>query len=138
MLGIVPVGYGDGYPVALSNKAVTCLPQFRTGPDYLTAPVMGRVSMDQIVIDLTDAAATLEAGRCRRSDDADPRAQLLGAEVELISDDAAAPCSLPRLAQAAGTSCYEMLCRISPNVVRRYIAANAPDAPVGGTTRMID
>jgi len=124
VLGIVPVGYGDGYPVALSNKGITCLPQFRTGPVHAAAPVLGRVSMDQMVIDLTDVAATVEANHGRRIDDADPLSQLLHAEVELISDDPTSPCSLPALARAAGTSCYELLCRISPHVPRTYLTPN--------------
>lgn len=84
-LAIVPVGYADGYPRALSNKGIV-----QVGPDKLTAPVVGRVSMDQIILDVTDIAANL------------------GDEVIVFSDDPAAPNCMDRIAQATGTIGYEI------------------------------
>jgi len=43
----IPIGYGDGYPRALSNKA----PVLIGGTRY---PVVGAVCMDQIMVDLGD------------------------------------------------------------------------------------
>lgn len=47
VVGILPVGYADGYPRMLSNKASVLIHGRR-------APVIGRVSMDQTTIDLSD------------------------------------------------------------------------------------
>ncbi len=122
VLGLVPVGYGDGYPVSASNKAVVCLPELPTGKPYAAAPVVGRVSMDQMVVDLTDLVAAMPTVNGRSEDIC---RQLLRTKVELISDDPTSPCSLPAVANAAGTNCYEILCRISPSVSRRYVAPEA-------------
>ena len=46
-VGILPVGYTDGYSRMLSNKASVLIRGKR-------APVIGRVTMDQIMIDLSD------------------------------------------------------------------------------------
>ncbi|NQU38862.1 MAG: alanine racemase [Lentisphaerae bacterium] len=84
-IGLVPGGYGDGYPRALSDTA--CV---RVGDTM--APVVGRVSMDQISVDLTDVPGAI-----------------VGDEVELISNNAQAPNSAANLAAAAGTIPYEIL-----------------------------
>lgn len=107
VLGIVPVGYGDGYPVALSNKGVV-----RVMPDGADTPVackvLGRVSMDQITIDLTDAVGS-----------ADPEA-LRGTQAEVYSADPAAPNAPSTLAKSIKTHTYELLCRLSPSIPRRH------------------
>ncbi|MEX2544543.1 MAG: alanine racemase [Phycisphaeraceae bacterium] len=105
VLGVVPVGYGDGYPLALSSRGVV---RVEVDGQLVPAPVLGRVNMDQITVDLTDVAA-------RRG----PDAILRGARVELVSPDPAAPNALHRLAALAGSHCYEMLCRL--RVPRAYI-----------------
>lgn len=107
VLGLVPVGYADGYPVALSNRSMVrvFVPGERT-PSF--APVLGRVSMDQVVIDLTDVATH------------DPQT-LRHAAVELISNTPDTPTSLPTLADQAQTHCYELLCRISNRIERIYL-----------------
>ncbi len=46
-LGVLPIGYADGYRRVLSNRAEVLLHGRR-------APIRGRVSMDQILVDLTD------------------------------------------------------------------------------------
>ncbi|MCC7191556.1 MAG: alanine racemase [Phycisphaeraceae bacterium] len=104
VLGLVPVGYADGYPRSLTNTSVVSLPESTVDGKPLTAPVIGRVNMDQIVIDLTDVPASV------------------GSLVELISGDPDSPCALPTLARQAGTNTYEMLCRLSPRITRRYIS----------------
>ncbi len=104
-LGLVPVGYGDGYPVALSNAA-SVLVEDREGRQH-PAPVIGLVNMDQISIDLTDLP---------------PIAQ--GAAVTLVSADDQAACSLPSLAKLADSHCYEMLCRLGHHVPRQVVDGN--------------
>lgn len=101
-IGLVPVGYADGYPLSLSNRGVV---RVRARSEWALAPVVGRVSMDQITVDLTDLP-----------DDA----PLVGASVEVLSDDRAAPNFLPTVAHTAGTITHELLCRLSPRVVRRH------------------
>lgn len=83
-LAIVPVGYADGYPRCLSNKGVV---QIQSS----TAPVVGRVSMDQIIVDVTDIPAAA-----------------VGDDVTIISNDPAQPNCTDRIAQTCGTIGYEI------------------------------
>ena len=93
-IGLVPIGYADGYARILSNKSSMIVQGRR-------APVVGRVSMDLITIDLTDI----------------PQANL-GDEVTVIDDDPLSPASAYELARLAETIPYEILCRIGPRVRR--------------------
>ena len=93
-VGRVPIGYGDGYSRSWSNRATVRV----HGCD---CPVRGRVSMDQIVVDL---------GGC-------PQARV-GDEVEIISPDPAAPRSVENLARLAETIPYEVTCRLGGRVER--------------------
>lgn len=108
-LGVVPVGYGDGYPVSLSNVGIV-----RVGESLTPAPVRGLVNMDQITIDLTDIPSAA-----------------VGDSVELIAADPTAPNALPAVARHAGSSCYEILCRLSSRLQRRYVTTNAETGQVG-------
>ena len=105
-LGLVPVGYCDGYPLSLSNRSSVRVWSARQGR-FVTAQVVGQVSMDQIIVDLTD-------------DNVGASGVELGGEVELISNDPASPCALEKLAALAGSNCYELLCRLN-RVPRRYL-----------------
>jgi alanine racemase len=96
-VGLVPVGYADGYMRCLSNRATMRI----RGQDV---PVCGRVSMDQIILDLTDVP---------------PAA--IGDDVEIISPDPAAPHSVANLARLAGTIPYEITCRLGKRVRRKLI-----------------
>lgn len=120
LLGLVPVGYGDGYPVALSNRSVV-----RVLPDEdgrirapVTCRVLGRINMDQIVIDLTQAARALGLDAAPSGTALTPLRHL---PVEIYSDDPAAPNALPALASLAQSTVYELLCRLSPLVPRKYL-----------------
>ncbi len=93
-VGLVPVGYGDGYLRCLSNRASMRV----CGKD---APVRGRISMDQTLIDLTDI----------------PEARI-GDEVEIISNIPDAPHSVANLARLAGTIPYEIPCLLGRRVRR--------------------
>ncbi|NJL92366.1 MAG: alanine racemase [Anaerolineae bacterium] len=46
-IGLVPIGYGDGYPRTLSNRGMVLVGGKRV-------PVLGRVSMDQLSVDLSE------------------------------------------------------------------------------------
>jgi len=93
-IGTVSVGYADGYPRALSDRATMRVRGF-------DVPICGAISMDQVVVDLTD----LEEAR-------------IGDEVEVISIDPASPHSLERLASLAGTIPYEISCGLGLRVER--------------------
>lgn len=112
VLGIVPAGYGDGYPVAMSNRASVRVLDPQQRKTIVTAPVVGRVSMDQIVIDLTPPADDTASS---------PDTPQIGSLVELVSDDPGSPNALTRLADLTASHPYEMLCRLSPRIPRRYV-----------------
>ena len=116
-IGLVPVGYADGYPRALSNRAVVRIPA-PVMPEGLLArdafcPVVGRVSMDYLTIDLANA----------------PWAQP-GDEVTLLDDDPVSRCSAYALAEQCGTIPYEILCNIGSRIVR--VGVNPSDAEMTG------
>ncbi|MCA9293545.1 MAG: alanine racemase [Phycisphaerales bacterium] len=102
-LALVPVGYSAGYPLALSNSGVVGFRASRGKMAY--APVVGRVSMDQVTVDVTDVPA---------------RFTQVGAEVEVIGADAGAPNSMPNVAARAGTITHELMCGLSHRVPRVY------------------
>jgi alanine racemase len=114
-IGLVPVGYADGYPTGLGAidaradfKGATVAVLKRDGGvvKRIFAPVVGAINMDQITIDLTDTGP-IE----------------VGATVELITPDPAAPNHLPRLAESAGTVPLDLLCRLNPRLGRVYEGA---------------
>lgn len=91
---IVPLGYADGYWRSFSNKA-----EMRLGEHF--APVIGRVCMDQLIIDVTDI----------------PEAAI-GQMVTIIDNSHESPCGVYALADLAGTICYEILTCIHAHVNR--------------------
>jgi alanine racemase len=107
-LGIVPIGYFDGYLRSLSNVAVV-------GTAAGDAPVIGRVSMDQLAVDLTDLP-TLR----------------LGAEVVLIDDRPDRPNSVPALARQMGTIPYEVTCLLGRRI-QRVAVGTCGAVPAPGT-----
>ena len=89
------VGYADGYPRAMSNRGIV---EICGKP----ARVLGRVCMDQMMVDVTDIP---EAA-------AGDAATVFGGDV---SD------SVETLAHTAGTIPYEILCSIGRRVPRVYL-----------------
>ncbi|MBV9282285.1 MAG: alanine racemase [Chloroflexi bacterium] len=98
-IALVPIGYGDGLPRCLGcgNGRVLVRARF--------APIVGRVSMDQITIDVTDI----------------PGVQL-GDPITLIGRDGEMTQSADDLADRAGTISYEILTGLLPRVPRLYVA----------------
>ena len=93
----LPVGYGDGYPRLLSNRADVLVCGKR-------APIIGRICMDQLMVDVTDIP---EAGM-------DSEAVLLGAQgEERITPD--------ELARMAETIPYEIMLGFGARVTRRVV-----------------
>ena len=93
MLATIALGYADGVPRALSGKGVAAIGGQR-------APFAGRVSMDTIILDVTDFAAPPSVG-----DDA-----------EILGDTI----SLSEVAATAATNEYEILTRLRVRVPRHY------------------
>ena len=97
LVATVPIGYADGYPRALSNRAPVLLGSQRYH-------VSGRVSMDQITVDLG------------------PQAQVdVGDEVVLFGRQGDAMVSADELATLLGTIVYELTCGISKRVPRVWL-----------------
>jgi alanine racemase len=92
-----PVGYGDGYFRSMSGKAHVLI----RGKKY---PVVGRISMDQIVINIEWESAY--------NDD----------EVILIGESLTESITCEDLAEWAGTIPYEILTNINTRVPRVYLA----------------
>lgn len=109
VLGLIPAGYGDGYPLALSNRGKVVVKV--DNQQRATCRVVGRVNMDQLVIDLTTTVQQLGV---------EPET-LLGAEVDLYGDDPDAPNAVMRLADAIDSHAYELLCRLNPRLPRVYV-----------------
>jgi alanine racemase len=91
---VVGVGYADGYHRSGSNRAEAAI-------DGQAVPVVGRVSMDLTILDVTDVA---------------PAARAPGSMVELIGRSASAD----RLAEAAGTISYEVFTSLGSRYERIY------------------
>ncbi|MCP3902633.1 MAG: alanine racemase [Planctomycetes bacterium] len=112
VLGLVPVGYADGYPHALGRAAAQGGARVEVAVIVdgvrAYAPLVGSVSMDQVTIDLTDVVAGA------------PSNPAIGTRVELITADREAPNHVAPLAAIAGTNPYELLCRINPRIRRVY------------------
>ncbi|HZL35044.1 MAG TPA: alanine racemase [Tepidisphaeraceae bacterium] len=102
-IGLIPIGYADGYPRGISNQAAVLI-------HGKTAPVVGRVSMDLTTIDL---------GEC-------PGAQI-GDEVTLLDSDPLSPVSVYKLAEWSQTIPYEVFCRIGARVQRVVVEPEGAD-----------
>lgn len=88
-IGVVAIGYGDGYPRHAGNGTPVLVNGVRV-------PLAGRVSMDMITVDLGDVPAAI-GDAC-----------ILWGE-GLPADEVAA---------AAGTLSYELFCKVTPRVPR--------------------
>jgi alanine racemase len=93
-IAVIPVGYAEGYPRALSNRGRIVV---RGRP----APVVGRVCMNIFMVDVTDVPGVED-----------------GDVATLIGADGAERVTVEELAEAAGTINYELLARISPTLPR--------------------
>ena len=99
LIATVPIGYADGFLRAYSGALVTV----QTAIGACRVPIVGRVCMDQCMIDVTDTGAQI------------------GDEVMLFGGS---PEELTELANRASTVDYECLCLISSRVIRKYIHSN--------------
>jgi len=95
---IVPMGYADGYDRRLANSGKVLIAG-------RMANVLGRISMDQIVVDVTDLAA-------------EGSPPVPGDEVILIDNQPASPNSAQAIARQIGTISYEVLTQLGRRVLR--------------------
>jgi alanine racemase len=100
-IGLVPVGYADGYPRRFGGEAVVMV-------NGRAVSVVGRVSMDMMTIDLGDHPAQV------------------GDEVTLLDDDPLSPASVYQLAEWDQTIPYEIFCRIGSRIPRIAIDIESP------------
>lgn len=96
VIATVPVGYGDGYPRALSNKGFVLV-------NGKKANIIGRICMDQFMIDVTDIPV-------KRGD-----------EVVLIGSDGENEITVDLIASLSGGFNYELICDINDRVPRVYV-----------------
>ena len=97
-IGIVPIGYGDGYDRRLSNQGIMTIKGIKT-------PVVGRISMDQTIIDLTNI---MNRGLKVKT----------GMEVAIIDDNPEASNSVESIARQLNTIPYEIVTRLGPRISR--------------------
>lgn len=107
-IATLPVGYNDGYRWGLSQKAHVIVRGHR-------APVVGRVSMDYIMVDVTGIPGV-------EVDD----------EVTLVGRDGDERVTVHDLARWCGTIPYEILCGIGRRVARTYRQGPALATPEPG------
>lgn len=109
LAGLVPVGYADGLPPSRGDEPHRLIVHGRLGP--VAVPVLGRMNMDQCVVDLTDVGPLDEH-----------------TAVEVISSDPESPASLDRVAARAGCLPYQVLCGLSPRLPRLLVAGSGTAA----------
>ena len=97
VIGTIPLGYADGFNRLLSNKGHVLV-------NGKSAPIRGRVCMDQFMIDLTDIP-TAKAGDI----------------VTLLGEDGPHSYWADDMGDEVGTISYEIVCDISARVPRKYI-----------------
>jgi alanine racemase len=99
LVATLPVGYHDGYMRALSNRGHVIVRGVK-------APVIGRISMDFTLIDVTDGTNVA-----------------IGDQVTLFGIDGDLVIPVEDLAITVGSLSYELTCRVSQRVPRTYIHA---------------
>ena len=97
VVATIPVGYADGYRRNLSGRFSVLIHGRR-------APILGRVCMDQMMVDATDIPGVR-----------------LGDTVTLFGKDGTAEISVEEIAAAADSFNYEFACGISRRVPRVYL-----------------
>lgn len=97
-------GYADGVPRALSGKAAVLV----RGKE---APILGRICMDQFMIDVTDL----------------PEVEV-GDTVTIFGEDGGQYISADALAESYGSIGYELLCDINQRVPRVYLREGEPES----------
>lgn len=96
-IATIPVGYGDGYPRGLSGKGYVLICGKK-------APVLGRVCMDQFMVDVSDIPEAYE-----------------GSLVTLIGRDGEEEITMEQLGELSGRFNYELACDLGKRIPRVYL-----------------
>jgi len=99
LIATIPIGYQDGLPRFLSNKGRVLL-------NGRFAPIVGRISMDWTILDVTDI----------------PNVKLED-EVVIIGEQNGFSITAEELAQKTNTISYEITCGINRRVLRKYVGS---------------
>ncbi|MDO4512516.1 MAG: alanine racemase [Lachnospiraceae bacterium] len=95
-IATIPIGYGDGYPRSLSNQGYVLIGGKK-------APIVGRVCMDQFMVDVTNISAVQE-----------------GDMVTLLGTDCREEITMETLGKLSGRFNYELACDIGRRMPRVY------------------
>jgi alanine racemase len=110
-IGVLPIGYGDGWRRSLSDNCDVLIGGVRH-------PLVGTISMDSVTVDL--------------GPEADKR--LIGAPAVLIGEQDGARIAAEEIARRLGTINYEITCGLTPRVRRSYHRDGLPaDGPASVT-----
>lgn len=96
-IATVPVGYGDGYPRSLSNKGYVLIKGYKV-------PIVGRVCMDQLMVDVTEIPEEIRTGD----------------RVTLIGKDGNECITAEELGDLSGRFNYELMCDLGNRIARIY------------------
>ncbi len=97
LLAVLPIGYWHGYWRAFSSKAFVLIKGHR-------AKIIGRVSMDMVVVDVTNISRIK-----------------VGDEVVLLGKQDKEEITADELGVIANTSCYEIVTRLNPLIKKIYL-----------------
>ncbi|GAC1567438.1 MAG: alanine racemase [Vulcanimicrobiaceae bacterium] len=100
-IAVLPIGYAEGLPRALSNAGVALVRGCRV-------PLVGRVCMNMSFLDVTDVPAVAT-----------------GDTVTLVGRDGDETIDANEVARAAGTIGYELIARLPAQIPRRYRAESS-------------
>lgn len=96
-IATIPVGYGDGYPRSLSNRGHVLIRGRK-------APILGRVCMDQFMVDVTDIPDVS-----------------FGDRVTLVGKDGDESLTVEELEELSGRFNYELICALGKRIPREYL-----------------
>jgi len=97
-IATIPIGYADGYMRMLSNKGKVLI-----HGQY--APVVGRICMDQCMVDVTELTETVEVGD----------------EVVLVGEQGGNEITAEAVACSIGMINYELVCIVGKRIPRAFI-----------------
>ena len=96
-IATIPVGYADGYPRSLSNVGSVLIRGKK-------APIVGRVCMDQFMVDVTDIEGVS-----------------FGDTVTLIGKDGNETITVEELSELSGRFNYEFVCDLGKRIPRVFV-----------------
>ena len=108
-LATVPIGYHDGFPSTMSNRGEVLVHGKRV-------PVVGRVTMDYTVIDVTDVEGTT-----------------VGDEVTLVGSDGSEHISIEEIAGWCRIVPYEVTCLLGRRILRHHQSVRSEELELEGT-----